>query len=229
MFWTTVSTLVGFASLAVTPVGADPHARALGRARPRLLRRGGVHAPAVPAGRTMARRTALPERAFELRLQTPRAPGDRARRRPPRLGTGDLRRAGARRGRRIAAPVGGEQRAALSRSGAPGAGRHRERRAPRHRALGARARRDRRGGGVSRRAPLTALAELGRALRPDPGRTRRSSARPICSTTSRARARSPGRSSRKSSARGSCRWCAPTRPAAAPSAASSPPTAARPA
>ncbi len=70
LFWTTVSTLAGFASLAVTPVAPI---RTLGLWAGLGLAFSGVAAftllPCLLA-RTMARRAALPERAFELRLQS---------------------------------------------------------------------------------------------------------------------------------------------------------------
>ncbi len=69
LFWTTVSTLAGFASLAATPVAPI---RTLGLWAGLGLAFSGVAAftllPCLLA-RTMGRRTSLPERAFELRLQ----------------------------------------------------------------------------------------------------------------------------------------------------------------
>lgn len=69
LFWTTVSTLAGFASLAVTPVAPI---RTLGLWAGLGLAFSGLAAftllPCLLA-RTMARRAVLPERAFELRLQ----------------------------------------------------------------------------------------------------------------------------------------------------------------
>jgi predicted RND superfamily exporter protein len=69
LFWTTISTLAGFASLAVTPVAPI---RTLGLWAGLGLAFSGVAAftllPCLLA-RTMGRRTRLPERALELRLQ----------------------------------------------------------------------------------------------------------------------------------------------------------------
>jgi predicted RND superfamily exporter protein len=70
LFWTTLSTLAGFASLAATPVAPI---RTLGLWAGLGLAFSGVAAftllPCLLA-RTMGRRTSLPERAFELRLQS---------------------------------------------------------------------------------------------------------------------------------------------------------------
>ena len=217
LFWTTVSTLAGFASLAATPVAPI---RTLGLWAGLGLAFSGVAAftllPCLLA-RTMGRRTSLPERAFELRLQG--------------LGRRVTELAADHRSWVLAIYAGLALVAAAGLPRLSVASNALHYLAPEHPVRAGIESVERLGIGLSAlelvatipnpaRLSLRSLRSPSRTFSPRRGSTSlpvsprrcagsrastRSSARPICSTTWRAPVRSPPRSRSRSSVRGSCR------------------------